>query len=289
VAGTTYSTDFALTGTPLQKQPTADFTLYATRLSYPASGGGTGGGTGGSGPTITAVQNGASYLDGFPVNSWMQIKGTNLSTVAFDTWANSISNGVLPTTLDTVTVTVGGQPAYVYFVSPTQINVVAPNIAAGSTTVVVKNSLGTSAAFTSTGSTIQPAFFPWPGGYIVASHSADFSYAVKNGTFPGTTTIPAKPGEVIILWGAGFGPTNPVATTGVQAPASPLEYSATPVTVNIGSQAAQVVYAILAPGYAALYQIAITVPLGLANGDYPIVATVNGVSSPTSAMITIQQ
>jgi len=49
----------------------------------------------------------------------------------------------------------------------------------------------------------QPAFFQW-GNYAVATRQ-DFSLAVKNGTLPGTTTVRAKPGDVIILWGSGFG------------------------------------------------------------------------------------
>jgi len=35
--------------------------------------------------------------------------------------------------------------------------------------------------------------------------------------------------------------------------------------------------------------VAIQVPSTLANGDYSIVATVNGVSSPASALLTVQQ
>ena len=47
--------------------------------------------------------------------------------------------------------------------------------------------------------------------------------------------------------------------------------------------------AVLAPGFAGLYQVAIQIPLSLTNGDYPVVATVNGAQSPGSTLITIQQ
>ena len=40
---------------------------------------------------------------------------------------------------------------------------------------------------------------------------------------------------------------------------------------------------------AALYQIVVTVPAGLANGDYPIVASINGVASPGNVMLTVHQ
>jgi len=57
----------------------------------------------------------------------------------------------------------------------------------------------------------------------------------------------------------------------------------------VGGVAATVYGSALAPGYAALYQVAIQVPSSLANGDYALVATINGVSSPSSALITIQK
>jgi len=50
----------------------------------------------------------------------------------------------------------------------------------------------------------------------------------------------------------------------------------------------------LAPGYAGLYQVAIQVPASLANGDWPIVATIgstalfNVTSSPGGVILTVQ-
>jgi len=52
-------------------------------------------------------------------------------------------------------------------------------------------------------------FFLWPGSRVVATH-LDYSYPIQVGTFAGVTTVPAKPGEVIVLWATGFGPTSPV-------------------------------------------------------------------------------
>jgi uncharacterized protein (TIGR03437 family) len=76
---------------------------------------------------------------------------------------------------------------------------------------------------------------------------------------------------------------------GQQVPASPFYSTATPVTVTIGGAPAMVAYAILSPTYAALYQIAITVPTTLGNGAYPIVATINGAASPSGVMLTVAQ
>jgi len=109
-------------------------------------------------PTVSSAVNGASFQSPIVTNSWAAISGTNISPIT-DTWANAIVNGGVPTTLDGVSVTIGGQPAYVYFINGTQINCIVPNIGSGPQQVVVKNA----AAFTSNVSQFGPAFFPWPG------------------------------------------------------------------------------------------------------------------------------
>jgi uncharacterized protein (TIGR03437 family) len=235
--------------------------------------------------TARGVLNGASFQSGISANSWITINGTNLSSKT-DTWNNAIVNGALPTKLDGVSVTVGGQPAYIEYVSPTQINAIAPNVAAGSVPVVVTNANGSSPTFSVQLSAAQPAFFQW-GNYAVATR-LDYSLAVKNGTFAGVTT-PAKPGDVVILWGTGFGPTVPTAPSGVETPSTATYYTAGTVTVTVGDANATVYGAALAPGYAGLYQIAIQIPSSLGNGDYLVMATVGGVHSASGVMITVQQ
>jgi uncharacterized protein (TIGR03437 family) len=58
--------------------------------------------------------------------------------------------------------------------------------------------------------------------------------------------------------------------------------------VTIGNVPATVYGAALAPGFAGLYQVAIQVPATAPSGDQPIVASVGGVSSPSTTLITIQ-
>src|SRR5262249_10781617 len=121
-------------------------------------------GAAGTPPTISAngVVNGASFTPGIVPNSWFTIQGSNLSS-ATGTWDNAIVNGNLPITVQGVSGSVGGKPAYVYFVSPTQINAVAPDVGTGSMSVTVTNSGGTSAAATVNATTVDPAFFLWGG------------------------------------------------------------------------------------------------------------------------------
>jgi uncharacterized protein (TIGR03437 family) len=243
--------------------------------------------SGGSVPSISAAVNGASFQPGLVPGSWATIQGTGLSEVT-DTWANLIVDGKLPTTVDGVSVTVGGQSAYVYYISAGQINFIVPDVPAGPQPVVVTNAAGASAAFTATVNTFGPAFFGWPSNQVVATRQ-DFSLAAKNGTFAGTTTTPAKPGDTIILWGTGFGPTNPAVGQGEETPSNSTYSTETLPMVTIDNVSATVYGAALAPGFAGLYQVAIQVPESLGNGDWPIVATIGGVASPSGAVLAVQQ
>jgi uncharacterized protein (TIGR03437 family) len=236
-------------------------------------------------PAISSVVNAAGFQPGIVANSWVTIKGTNLASTT-DDWSHSIMNGALPTSLDGVSVSIGGKPAYVYYISPGQLNVLAPNVPAGPLTVTVTTPGGKSASFAATASIYVPAFFLWPNSQVVATRQ-DYSYAVKAGTFTGATTVAAKPGEVLILWGTGFGPTFPAAPSGVSVPASGGYLTASAPTVTINNTQATVYGAALAPGSAGLYQIALQVPATLADGDWPIQASIGGVSSPTGFVLSV--
>jgi uncharacterized protein (TIGR03437 family) len=237
------------------------------------------------GPAITAIVSGASFAPGVVPGSWITILGSDLAP-ATDFW--TIVNGQLPTQVGGVSVSVNGQPGYVEFVSPGQINLVAPDTGAGNLQVTVTNGSATSQAFSVTSTIDGPAFFLWASKYAVATYT-DYSYAVKDGAIPGLATVPAKRGDVLILWGTGFGPTTPAAPVGGVVPANGTTYSTTDkVTVTVGGVPATVYGAALASGFAALYQVAIQVPASVASGDQFIVAQVGGVSSPATTLINIQ-
>jgi len=240
-------------------------------------------------PTISSngIVNGASFLPGIVPNSWATITGTGLAA-GTATWDGLIVNGRLPTSLNGVSVTVDGRLAYPYFVSPTQINFIVPEVGAGPKSVVVTTPAGTSQPVTVTASLHSPAFFPWPNDQVVATR-ADFTFAANPGTFPGATTAAAKPGEVIILWGTGFGPTSPTPTAGFQVPSDRTYSTATPPSITINNINATVYGAALAPGFVGLYQIAIQVPEALADGTWPIRAAIGGVESPATARLAVKR
>lgn len=238
-------------------------------------------------PAVSAIVNGASFQPGTVPGSFATIQGANLSPV-IDTWADSVVNGELPTMLAGVTVNVGNKAAYLSYVSPAQINFIVPDVGPGPTQVTVTTGGGTSAPFAATIVTYGPAFFTWPGNQAVATRQ-DFTFAAKSGTISGVTTMPAKPGDTIILWGTGFGPTSPVAPEGVPTPTGQTYSVGTLPVITVNGIAATLYGAALAPGFAGLYQVAIQVPPGLADGDWYVEATTAGVQSPSGVILSVQQ
>jgi uncharacterized protein (TIGR03437 family) len=242
-------------------------------------------------PVISDVQNGASFQSTYFDNSVWSVKGTNLASIT-DNWNNSISGGALPVSLDGVSVTFNGYPAYISYISPTQINLVTPNNAGvEAVSVVVNNNGAISSAFVTPGTPVfySPAFFTWPNNQAVATH-ADYSYAVAPGTFSSLNTVAARPGEVIVLWGTGFGATVPLVQDGAVVPSDQPYWTSIVPTVTVNNVSAVVYGAALAAGYVGLYQVAIQVPPGLANGNWPVVATIgaiNPASSPASVVLAV--
>ena len=90
--------------------------------------------------------------------------------------------------------------------------------------------------------------------------------------------VGAKPGDVLILWGTGFGPTTPSVPAGIVVPsAAP---TATLPAVTIGGVNVPVLGAALSPGLAGVYQVAIQVPAGIPPGDALLKATIGGFPTP---------
>jgi len=118
--------------------------------------------------------------------------------------------------------------------------------------------------------------------YVAAQHLPGYSLLAPPSLFPNAT--PAAPGEEIILYGVGFGPTTPAAPTGQIVPGG--EPLASPVTMTIGGIAVTPIFAGLSAS--GLYQFNVTVPTSVASGDVPVSATIGGFTTQTGAVITVQ-
>lgn len=237
-------------------------------------------------PAISAVQNGASFLPGFSQGSWVTIKGTNLAgTTRIWTGADFVGPN-LPTSLDGASVTVDGKPAYVYYISPTQLNVLAPADAAqGSVQVQATYAGQISTVVSAVESTFSPAMFMFSplGQKYVAAVRIDGQYIGPTSLYPGLT-VPAQAGDNIQLYGTGFGPTNP--TTDFSQTFSGAPPTVNTVTCTIGGVNATVRFAGLV--YPGEYQINIVVPPGLPSGDNLVVFRVGGVTTQANAYLTVQ-
>lgn len=104
----------------------------------------------------------ATNFGGFPSiapGTWIEIYGVNLATnTRSRTWTGADFNGTqAPTSLGGTSVTVAGKPAFVYFVSPGQVNVQAPaGIPPGQYPVVVTTAGGSNTAYTVSVNATQP-------------------------------------------------------------------------------------------------------------------------------------
>ncbi|MDQ6699882.1 MAG: IPT/TIG domain-containing protein, partial [Acidobacteriota bacterium] len=98
--------------------------------------------TSGPKPSITSVVNGASFEKGIASNSWITINGTNLASTTRAWGAGDFPGGSLPVGLSCTSVMVNNKSAYVEYVSPTQINAVAPADAASGPVPVSVTSVG---------------------------------------------------------------------------------------------------------------------------------------------------
>jgi len=238
-----------------------------------------------SGPQIAEVVNAEGESPAIAPNTWVAIRGVNLGPAGdARTWLASDFTGTqMPTQLDGVSVTVNGKSAYVEYISPTQINILTPSTAiSGTVQVVVSNNGKATPAFPAQSQALSPSFFVFNGGYVAATH-ANGSLLGPATLYPGYTT-PAKPGETIVLYANGFGPTQTPIAAGSVVQSGTL---ATLPVVTIGNATASVAFAgLVAPGE---FQFNVVVPSSVPNGDQPITATYGGMTTQTGALVTIQR
>ncbi len=220
---------------------------------------------------------------------WISIYGLNLAG-STATW-----NGDFPTSLADTSVTINGKPAYLWYVSPGQINAQAPeDTAIGATVpVTVRTAAGTAT------STVKLANFAPSFSLLDSKHVAgiilrsDHSGAYGDGTYDiigptgtslGYATTAARAGDTIALFGVGFGPTDEKVLAGHAF--SGASRTTDPVMVFINKQSVTPTFAGLSS--AGQYQINLTVPPGLGAGDVPLQAMAGGMETPSGVVISLQ-
>jgi uncharacterized protein (TIGR03437 family) len=240
---------------------------------------------------ITLVANAFGDTPVIAPNTWVEIKGTNLALPG-DTriWQGAdFMNNQLPTQLDGVSVTVNGKNAFLYYISPTQVNVLTPPDALPSSTQVQLTNNGVKSNVAVVQAQPQSlSFFEFvsSGGlhYVYGRRQSDNSLIGPTSLFAGLST-PVKPGDPIYVAATGFGTTDVPIVSGALTQSGNLPQPF-PV-VKIGGIQASVSFAgLVAVG---TYQINLVVPPNLPDGDLPLTATYNGLSTQPNLLITIQQ
>jgi uncharacterized protein (TIGR03437 family) len=225
--------------------------------------------------TVTAVQNGASFTSQITPGAFVTIKGTNFT-------AAPLSATVVPvgSLLGGVSVTVAGLPCPIYYVNPTQINLLLPwKTPVGLYPLIVNANGQTVGPINITIVAEAPGIFQYGANRAVAQNvNNNFSL---NG--PGA---PAAAGSTIAVYVTGIGLVSNTPADGAATPSSPFSQASYLNGATIGGANASVTFLGLTPGSVGLAQANITVP-NLPSGDYPLILTVAGIQS-TSALISVQ-
>jgi uncharacterized protein (TIGR03118 family) len=237
-------------------------------------------------PTITSVVNAAATQPAIAGGTYVSIYGANLAPITRN-WTTSDFTGTttlsLPKSLDGVSVTVDGKAAYVYYISPKQIDVLtAADTTTGTVQVVVTDNGLVSNSMAATYAAVSPAFFLFKDGQSIAATHADGAIVGATTLYTGLST-PANPGETIAMFGNGFGATTPAAADGTVITIY-LPCATTP-TVMVGGAPAQVTYcALIGSG---LYQVNVTIPSATAAGNAPVTIAFGTITSQATTTINV--
>ena len=246
-------------------------------------------------PTVSSV-NSASEFGAAPSvapGSWIEVHGANLAvTTRF--WTHSEFNGnQAPISLDSTSVTIGGQHAFVYAISSGQVNVQVPsNVTAGPQSLTVSTPAGTSAPITVTVKATQPGLYApavlQVGGkqYTAQYNDATHTFIMPAGAVSGINSQPAHAGDLIVLYGVGFGPVSPNVDAGQTV--QQLNALTVPVQFSVGGAPATLIYAGLAPQAIGLYQFNLVVPNVAPGSVVPITFSQGGVAGTQTLYIAVQ-
>jgi uncharacterized protein (TIGR03437 family) len=232
--------------------------------------------------TVTTIQPG----------EFVSIYGTNLGPASPATWT-----GVFVTSLGGTSVMIDGNPAYLTYAGPTQINAQAPNdtnTTPHTVTVAVTTTGGGTTTSTVTLAQFAPSFLLFDSKHVTGIIvRTDGSGSQGGGTYDllgptgnslGFPTVAAKAGDTVQLYSVGLGPTNPPVPAG--QPFSSSAQTTNPVNLLINNISVPPTFAGIDSSL--LYQINLAVPAGLGTGDVPLSAMVGGAQTQSGVVISLQ-
>ena len=237
-------------------------------------------------PTLTGIVNAATGEPNITSGGWASVYGSGFiwsSTGITRPWLPSdFVNGNLPLQLNDISVRFNGVHTYVAYISPNQINVLIPDDPTiGVVAVQEQGQLDQSNIILVNKVAFSPGLFSFTARYPSAVH-LDGTYCAPAGTLAGIASTPARPGELIVLYGTGFGASNPkIDFSRLFSTFAPIAQT---VTATVGGVPAKLDGYLVAPG---VYQFNLTVP-DLLPGDAPVVLKVAGVSSQAGLFVAVE-
>lgn len=231
---------------------------------------------------VSAATNGASFTPGEPLapGSLASLFGIGLAAGGGD--ASTIP---LPLSLGGASVTVGGIPAPLLFVSSKQINLQVPwNVTGPTAKVVVTVNKTPLSSFTANIGPFSPGIFTTQSGTGPAlAINPDGSLAAPVGAIPGMASHPANVGDPLAILGTGLGDVTPAGITGSASTGTQRNTNTVP-KVLIGGVDAQVTFSGLSPQFVGLNQVNVVVP-AVQSGVVPLQFEIGGIT--TSNLVTI--
>ena len=137
---------------------------------------------------------------------------------------------------------------------------------------------------------VKPVFYLFSEASAgIAGLHTDLALVGPADAVEGVESRPALPGDIVTVFGTGFGPTSPALATGAIAIA-PASLATTDVRPMIGQMevaAADLLYAGAAPNFAGLYQMSFRVPENTPAGQHAFSVMLNGVASAAGPKLEI--
>lgn len=249
-------------------------------------------------PSIRAVVSAASGQTGMASGSLLALFGTGFQATGASraVMQGDLAGGMFPKQLACVAVEIGGVRTPLTYVQPDQINFQAPaslTLTVPANLVVVLNPGAAnelrSDVFSQVPVAYVPAFFTFNGKSVAAQFAGTASIVANPAVV--ASGRPAAPGDLITVYGTGFGPTNPGWQAG-DLPDRASFLTATP-TVLMGGVVltpSDIFYAGLVPSQiSGLYQFNLRIPAGVPDGDVPISITVGGVTTQAAATVPVKR
>jgi len=238
----------------------------------------------------------ASAFGGFASaapGSFIEIYGNSLSAVTRGWTDTDFRFGRAPTSLEGVSVTIGGIPGYVNYVSENQINAQVPTgVFPGNANVIV--SLRGQTVTTTfrirerAPGLLAPAAFKTGDKQFVACIRPDGTL-INNGSIAGLAAAPARPGETLIFFGTGFGPVTPPSISIAGQVVSGTTALTSKAEFKFGDAVADITFAGLAPALVGVYQFNVVLPATVADGDVPLAVTLDGTALEQTLFLPVRR